>query len=208
VFLLLKHELTVTGGLARYLPKLYQYQAATMKGLSRSQPELERLFANSVYPTVTLNFGPHVITPEHVDMLNNPFGMCAITSNGNFDHTKGGHIYMELLKIVCEFPSGSTVLLLSGTCGHGNTPIRPGESRYLMTQYGAGALYCWAAYRYQSTESLLSEPDRARQKREIDGAPGARAAWAMGLLSKADELEQDREDVFGGNSPLSVGHRV
>jgi hypothetical protein len=211
VFLLERKLSTVTGGLAHYLPKLYQYQAITMKGLSRSQPELERPFANSVYPTATLNLGPNIVTPEHVDMLNNPFGMCAITSNGNFDHEKGGHIYMELLKIVCEFPSGSTVLLLSGTCGHGNTPIQPGESRYLMTQYGAGALYRWAAYGYQSTESLLSQPDGARQKREIDGAPGARAAWAMGLLSKADELEQDREDVFGGSSlgvPLSVGHLV
>jgi hypothetical protein len=211
VFLLERKLSAVIGGLARYVPKLYQYQATTMKGFGHRQPELERPFANSVYPTATLNLGPNVVTPEHVDMLNNPFGMCAITSNGNFDHEKGGHIYMELLKIVCEFPSGSTILLLSGTCGHGNTPIRSGESRYSMTQYGAGALYRWAAYGYQSTESLLSQPDGARQKQEIDGAPGARAAWAMGLLSKADELEQDREDVFGGNSlgvPLSVGRSV
>ncbi|KAJ7753027.1 hypothetical protein B0H14DRAFT_2635668 [Mycena olivaceomarginata] len=172
-----------SSGLARYLPKLYRYQATTMKGLCRNQPELEHPFDNSVFPTVTLNLGPNVVTPVHVDMLNNPFGMCAITSNSNFDSTKGGHIYMELLKIVCEFPSGSTILLLSGTCGHGEYANTAGQ------------------------KSLFDDPpDGARQKREIDGVPGTRATWAMGLLSKADELEQDREDVFGGNSlgvPLS-----
>jgi hypothetical protein len=211
-FLLLEYKLsTVTGGLARYLLKLYQYQATTMKGLCRSQPELERPFDNSAFPMVTLNLGPNVVTLVHVDMLNNPFGMCAITSNSPFDSTKGRHIYMELLKIVCEFPSGSTILLLSGTCGHGNTPIRRGESRYSMTQYAAGALYRWAAYGYQSGESLLSQPDGAQQKQEIDGEPGAWATWVMGLLSKADKLEQDRKDMFSGNSleePLSVGHSI
>ncbi|KAJ7790385.1 hypothetical protein B0H14DRAFT_2626042 [Mycena olivaceomarginata] len=147
VFLLERKLSPVIGGLARYLPKLYQYQATTMKGFSHRQPELERPFANLVYPTATLNLGPNIVTPEHVDMLSNPFGI-----------------------------------------------------RYSMTQYGAGALYRWAAYGYQSTESLLSQPDGAQQKREIDGVPGVRAAWAIGLLSKADELEQDREDVFGSNS--------
>ncbi|KAF8207398.1 hypothetical protein K438DRAFT_1755447 [Mycena galopus ATCC 62051] len=182
-----------SSGLARFLPKLYQYQATTIKGLWDDRPELERPFVNSVFPTTTLNLGPNVVTPEHVDMLNNPFSMCMITSNGTFDHTQGGHIYMKQLKTVCEFPSGSTILLLSGTCGHGNTPIRPGKSRY------------------QSTESLWSQPDGARQKREIDGAPGAQATWAMGLLSITNELEKDCEEFFGGNwpgEPLSVGHGV
>ncbi|KAJ7894255.1 hypothetical protein B0H14DRAFT_2334548, partial [Mycena olivaceomarginata] len=170
-----------SSGLARYLPKLYQYQTTTMKGLCRTHPELKRPFDNSCFPMVTFNLGPNIVTPEHVDMLNNPFGMCAITSNGIFDHTKGGHIYIELLKIVCEFPSGSTIFLLSGTCGHGNTPIRRDESRYSMTQYAAGALYRWAAYRHQSAESLLSQPDGARQKQEIDGAPGEAGRMGDGV---------------------------
>ncbi|KAF8214426.1 hypothetical protein K438DRAFT_1562812 [Mycena galopus ATCC 62051] len=200
-----------SSGLARYLPKLYRYHTTTMKGLCKRHPELERPFQNSVYPTVTLNLGPDVVTPKHLDMLNNPFSMCAVTAAGNFDHTLGGHIFMKQLKVVCEFPSGSTILLLSGTCAHGNTPIQLGERRYSMTQYAVGALFRWAEYGYQSTESLSGTPDGARQKREIDGEPGARAAWVMGLLSKAHELEKDREEVFGGNSPkvpLSVCHPV
>jgi hypothetical protein len=154
-------------------------------------------FPNSVFPTTTFNLGPDVVTAEHLDMLNNPHGMCGVTSSGRYDHKVGGHIYLEQMKLVCKFPSGSTVLLLSGTCVHGNTPIQKGETRYSMTQYAAGALFRWAAYGYQTAKSLLSQSGGAALKREFDGEPGARAAWALGLLSKASELAADRAAVFG-----------
>ncbi|KAF7349657.1 hypothetical protein MSAN_01692200 [Mycena sanguinolenta] len=100
--------------------------------------------------------------------------MCAVMSAGRFDHTKGGHIYMKQLRVACEFPSGSTILLLS-----------------------AGALFRWAAYGQQSAQSLLAQSGGAARKREIDGEDGVRAAWALGLLSKADDLDADRQEVFG-----------
>ncbi|KAF8146580.1 hypothetical protein K438DRAFT_1869087, partial [Mycena galopus ATCC 62051] len=121
-----------SSGLGRYLPKLYQHQRSTMQGILRDQPELRIPFDNSIFPTVTFNLGPDVVTAEHLDLLNNAYGMCGITLNGSFDHT--------------QFPSGSTILLLSATCEHGNTPIRKGETRYSMTQYAAGGLLRWAAY--------------------------------------------------------------
>ncbi|KAF8127737.1 hypothetical protein K438DRAFT_1646042 [Mycena galopus ATCC 62051] len=186
-----------SSGLARYLPKLYQHQRTTMQGILLDQPELQLPFDNSIFPTVTFNLGPDVVTPEHLDLLNNSYGMCGVTSNGKFDHTHGGHIYLKQLKTVCEFPSGSTVLLLSATCEHGNTPIGTGETRYSLTQYAAGGLFRWAAYGYQSAESLLAQPGGAARKEEVDGAPGERATFALGLLSKADEVEADREAVFG-----------
>ncbi|KAJ6484705.1 hypothetical protein C8R45DRAFT_803409, partial [Mycena sanguinolenta] len=135
-----------SSGLASYQPKLYQHQRATLRGILQAQPELSHPFRNSVFPSVTFNLGPQVITAEHIDFLNNPYGMCAVTSAGRFDYKKGGHIYIKQLKTVCEFPSGSTILLLSGTCAHGNTPIQAGETRYSMTQYAAGTLFRWAAY--------------------------------------------------------------
>ncbi|KAF8178863.1 hypothetical protein K438DRAFT_1680740 [Mycena galopus ATCC 62051] len=186
-----------SSGLGRYLPKLYQHQRSTMQGILHDQPELRMPFDNSIFPTVTFNLGPDVVTAEHLDLLNNAYGMCGITSNGSFDHTRGGHIYIKQLKTVCEFPSGSTILLLSATCEHGNTPIRKGETRYSMTQYAAGGLFRWAAYGYQSTSSLLAEAGGEARKQEIDGAPGEHATFALGLLSKADELDADREEVFG-----------
>ncbi|KAF8136882.1 hypothetical protein K438DRAFT_1881670 [Mycena galopus ATCC 62051] len=184
-------------GLARYLPKLYRHQRDVMKGLLVDQPDLQLPFNNSIFPTVTFNLGLNVVTPEHLDMLNNAYGMCTVTSAGKFDHMHGGHIYMKQLKTVCEFPSGSTILLLSATCEHGNTPIQNGETRYLMTQHVAGGLFRWVAYGYQSAASLLAEPGGTACKEKIDGAPGEHVEFALGLLSKAEELQADRQEVFG-----------
>ncbi|KAK6966733.1 hypothetical protein R3P38DRAFT_3337733 [Favolaschia claudopus] len=110
-----------SSGFARYAPKLYEYYFNTLRGLYHRQPELEQLFPNSIFPTASFNLGPDVVTPEHLDMLNLPHGMCAITSGGKFDHKRGGHIFIKQLNALCEFPSGSTILLLSGSCDHGNT---------------------------------------------------------------------------------------
>ncbi|KAJ6503842.1 hypothetical protein C8R45DRAFT_1185853 [Mycena sanguinolenta] len=125
----------------------------------------------------------------------------SVTSAGCFDYKRGGHIYIKPLKTVCEFPSGSTILLLSGTCAHGNTPIQTGETRYLMTQYATSALFRWAAYGHQSVKSLLAQPEGATQK--LDGKEGACMAWALGLLSKPEELDADRQAVFGDMSESS-----
>ncbi|KAF8169711.1 hypothetical protein K438DRAFT_226142 [Mycena galopus ATCC 62051] len=183
-----------SSGLARYFPKLYQDYKATMEGLLQKHPDLQLPFSNSVFPTATFNLGPQVVTPEHLDVLNNPHGVCGVTSGGKYNHKLGGHLYLKQLKFVCEFPSGSTVLLLSAACEHGNTPIQAGETRYSMTQYAAGGLFRWAAYGYQSEKALLSQPNGAKLKHDIDGG---RAARALGFLLMASELEADRKAVFG-----------
>ncbi|KAK7063966.1 hypothetical protein R3P38DRAFT_3301598 [Favolaschia claudopus] len=182
-----------SSGFARYAPKLYEYYYNTLHGLYEKQPELEQLFHNSIFPTASFNLGPDVVTPEHLDMLNLPHGMCAVTSGGNFDYKRGGHIFMKQLNLFCEFPSGSTILLLSGSCDHGNTPIAKNETRYSMTQYAAGALFRWAAYGYQSATSLLAQLGGEAMKREADGEQAARA---IDMLSKLSELDADREAVF------------
>ncbi|KAF8145452.1 hypothetical protein K438DRAFT_1630172 [Mycena galopus ATCC 62051] len=130
-----------SSGLAHYAPKLYHSYCQTMCSLLKCQPELKRPFKNSVFPTATFNLGPDVVTPRHLDMLNNALGFCAVTSGGRFNHELGGHIYLEHINVICEFPSGSTVLLLSGACEHGNTPIAKREMQYSMTQYAAGSLF-------------------------------------------------------------------
>ncbi|KAJ6461286.1 hypothetical protein C8R47DRAFT_981470, partial [Mycena vitilis] len=189
-----------SSGFAYYLPKMYQDYLKTMKGLYAHQAELVQLFNNSVFPAATWNLGPDVVTSSHTDMLNAPFGVCPITSAGRYDHRLGGHLCLKQLKLVIQFPSGATSMILSAAVEHGNTPIQEGETRYSMTQYAAGELFRWAGYGYQSTKSLLAMPGGVEKKRQFDGEPGARAAWAISLLSKIDELQADREAVFGGNS--------
>ncbi|KAJ7601363.1 hypothetical protein DFH06DRAFT_1353013 [Mycena polygramma] len=87
--------------------------------------------------TATWNLGPAVVTIEHEDVLNAHFFMCAITSTGNYNYKRGGQLYMKQLKLVIEFPPGSTILLLSAAITHGNTPVAKEETRYSMTQYCA-----------------------------------------------------------------------
>jgi hypothetical protein len=181
--------------MVRYLPKLYEFFSTTLKGIYENQPELEQLFSNSIFPATTWNLGPDVVTEEHNDLLN--FGVCGIASGGSYNHKRGGHLYMKQLKLVIEFPSGSSVLIPSAAITHGNTPIAKGETRYSMTQYAAGALFRWAKYGYKSAKALLAQVGGAAKKKLIDGDPEARAAWALGLFSKIDELEEDRQAIFG-----------
>ncbi|KAJ7653997.1 hypothetical protein DFH06DRAFT_906621, partial [Mycena polygramma] len=180
-----------SSGLAHYVPKLYDFFCKTLRGIYDNQPELEHLFSNSVFPAATWNLGPQVVTEEHEDGLNPPFGMCALTSGGKYDYRLGGHLSMKQLKAVIQFPPGSTILMLSACVTHGNTPIAKNETRYSMTQYASGELFRWAAYGYRSASTLLATAKGAAEKREIDGEPGERAAWALGLLSKAAELKAD-----------------
>ncbi|KAH9028839.1 hypothetical protein EDB83DRAFT_2193757, partial [Lactarius deliciosus] len=65
---------------------------------------------------------------------------CSITSLGTFDPKKGGHIILWDFKMVMEFPASSTVLISSALITHSNTPIRPGEKQFCITQFVAGGL--------------------------------------------------------------------
>ncbi|KAJ7308736.1 hypothetical protein DFH08DRAFT_823764 [Mycena albidolilacea] len=67
-----------------------------------------------------------------------------------------------------------------------------------MLNYAMGCvIFRWAAYGHQTVQSLLAEKGGAARKAEIDGDPGKRAEYALGLLLKADELDADCKEVFG-----------
>ncbi|KAJ7891616.1 hypothetical protein B0H14DRAFT_3428403 [Mycena olivaceomarginata] len=160
-----------SSGLARYLPRLYRHYKSTMQSIFKHQPELTQLFPNSIFPRPPSTWAP---TSSAGTSISNISKWCA-----------------------SEFPSGASVLLLSGPCHHGNTPIARRETRYSMTQYAAGALFRWVAYGHQTVQSLLAQKGGAAHKAEVDGELGARAEYVLGLLSKADELDADRKEVFG-----------
>ncbi|KAJ7694604.1 hypothetical protein B0H17DRAFT_931568, partial [Mycena rosella] len=183
-------------GLAMYSPKLYKYYCRVLKKLFERHPGLLHNFANSIFPAATFNCGPDAVTFSHLDYLNLSHGWCGITCGGRFDHTLGGHIHMDQIRLVIEFPSAASILIPSGCLTHGNTPIQKGEARHSITQYAAGGLFRWAAYGFQSAKDLLATAGGAAAKASFDGNPGSRWEWALSLFSKYDELQADRAAVF------------
>ncbi|KAJ7745310.1 hypothetical protein B0H16DRAFT_1462826 [Mycena metata] len=95
----------------------------------------------SVFASATFNLGPHAWIFKHRDFLNLPFGWCPVTALGDFDPTQGGHLVLWDLKLLIEFPPGSTILIPSATLAHSNIPVAKTEYRASFTQYSAGGLF-------------------------------------------------------------------
>ncbi|KAJ6600508.1 hypothetical protein DFH09DRAFT_1498180 [Mycena vulgaris] len=146
---------------------------------------------------VTFNLDPQSVTFDHVDYHNNPLGWCAITNGGDFDYKKSAQIYLDQIKVVVEFPSGASNLVPSAIIRHGNTPLAPGETCYSITQYAAGGLFRYVKYGFKTAKQLLAQKGGRQMKAALDGAPGERASWGLGLYSKEDELVTDHATAFG-----------
>ncbi len=70
-------------------------------------------WTSCIFAAVTFNFSPQTCTFRHTDSANLPFGWCAITALGRFDPRFGGHLVLWDLKLVLDFPPGSTILIPS-----------------------------------------------------------------------------------------------
>ncbi|KAJ7155576.1 hypothetical protein C8R43DRAFT_1000503 [Mycena crocata] len=152
-------------------------------------PHLPRNFDRSVFACAAFNFGPNVWTFKHRDVLNIPFGWCAVQALGRFDPRKGGHLILWDLKLVIEFPHGATILLPSATVEHSNIPVQPGDERASFTQYTAGGLMRYVDNGFR-TEQELEEQDPAAYK-EMWADKEARWEMGISLLSTVDELLED-----------------
>jgi hypothetical protein len=114
-------------------------------------------FKNSPFASLTVNFGPRTICVFHRDFANLAPGMCAITALGNYDHTKGGHIVLWELKLIIEFPPGTTVLIPSAFVTHANIPVAEDEIQYSFTQYSAASLYRYVENGFVSNKTLFAQ---------------------------------------------------
>ncbi|KAI0055804.1 hypothetical protein BV25DRAFT_1815131, partial [Artomyces pyxidatus] len=167
-------------------PLLFDHYDAVLRDISRDRPGLSKPFRNSVFPTATFNLGPQAVTFPHRDAKNVPYGWCAVTALGNYNPELGGHIYLWELKLVVEFPPGSTILIPSALVTHGNTPIQPGEVRQSFTQYCAGSLMRWHAYGFRTADALSREDPAL--KKHLAATEGQRRAAALALFSKHKDL--------------------
>jgi hypothetical protein len=183
------------GAFAFYSPKLFQYYRNQLDALYDHHPTLRRNFKNSVMPASTFNLGPDTVCWDHTDPNNVAHGFCPITSLGTYDSKKGGHIILKQLRLIIEFPPGSTILIPSATLIHSNTPISPGETHYSFTQYCAGGLMRWVDYGFRSVKDLLAEKG-GKEKASIINGGESRWRRMLDLFSKVDELQEDRKAVF------------
>ncbi|KIK50040.1 hypothetical protein GYMLUDRAFT_253326 [Collybiopsis luxurians FD-317 M1] len=69
--------------------------------------------------------------------------------------TKGGELVLWDLGIAIRFPPGSSIIILSAILRHSNLPIQPGEKRYSITQYSAGALFRFVANGMKNDKDFL-----------------------------------------------------
>lgn len=187
-----------SGQFAYYFPKIYHYYSTNLRRLYRDHSHLTPNFCNSIFPACTFNMGPDVATWLHADTGNYFGGGCPIYCGGEFDPKLGGHLILWDLKLVIEFPPGSTIIIPSSSLTHGNTPIQPGETRVSFTQYCAGGLFRWVKYGYQTFKTCAEQdPDF---KKEMDGKAEGRWRRAMGRFSKLNELHVDRKRLFKSRS--------
>ncbi|KAJ7742910.1 hypothetical protein B0H16DRAFT_1323052, partial [Mycena metata] len=178
--------------LAFWAPSLYQYYRSCN---SRLDPKLTtpRPFARSVFASATFNLGPHAWTFKHRDVLNLPFGWCPVTAFGDFDPTQGGHLVLWDLKLVIEFPHGSTILIPSATLAHSNIPVAKTEYRASFTQYSAGGLFRYVDNDFM-TEAELAESNPEKYRENL-ASKEARWEMGVGLWSTLDELVELAEPV-------------
>ncbi|KAI0037997.1 hypothetical protein FA95DRAFT_1613711 [Auriscalpium vulgare] len=149
-----------------------------LKDIRADNPGLTPPYPNSVFPAATFNFGPRIATAPHRDYYNVPFGWCSITALGRYNPKLGGHLILWDLKLVIEFPPGSTILIPSALLTHSNVAIRQGETRRSFTQYCAGGLMRWHAYGRRTAASLRrADPGL---KAELDASVEQRVADALG----------------------------
>ncbi|KAJ7192618.1 hypothetical protein GGX14DRAFT_379917 [Mycena pura] len=171
---------------ALWAPKVHRYYQEHDDALHRKMPDLGRNFAKSVFSCAAFNFGPKVCTFKHRDILNVPFGWCAVTAMGEFDHRTGGHLVLWDLELVVEFPHAATILLPSATIAHSNIPVGVDEMRGSFTQYTPGGLIRYVDNGFR-TEGELQEEDPAEYARLL-ALKATRWDMGISLLSTVEEL--------------------
>ncbi|KAI9060951.1 hypothetical protein FKP32DRAFT_1576973, partial [Trametes sanguinea] len=172
-----------SGAFQLFAPRLYDYYEDTLNALLVRNVALCPNFPKNPFAAATFNLGPRTISLPHTDHLNLPWGWCAITAIGDFDPVQGGHIVLHDLRMIIEFPPGSTILIPSAILRHSNSSIAAGERRYSFTQYSAGGLFRWAENGFRTVKSM---PAVSAKQVEADGA--ARWERGIGMLNVWKEL--------------------
>ncbi|KAF8969040.1 hypothetical protein BDZ97DRAFT_1797433 [Flammula alnicola] len=167
-------------------PGIYRYQKSCIEQLLAHDPELKCTTPKTIFPTTACNFR-NVCCYKHHDMQNCPFGWCAITALGDFDHTLGGHLVLWELKLDIEFPHGYTVFIPSATITHSNIPVVDGDVRVSITQYCTGSIFCYVDNGFRTDRALHEEDKKRYEKSQAQKDHMWR--MSLGLLSTVQDLK-------------------
>ncbi|THU82126.1 hypothetical protein K435DRAFT_823280 [Dendrothele bispora CBS 962.96] len=146
---------------AYWSPKLYNYYVDTVQKLRGNDPSLVFNFSNSIFACATYNFGPETVTVTHLDYLNYIAGWCGIT---NF------------------VPSS---LIPSAYLQHSNTAIPFGETRYLFTQYTAGAIFRYIEDGFRMRTQMSEEEQKEAEEKQRE-----RITIDLNMYSTIPELKK------------------
>ena len=148
-----------------YFPKIHGAYKTLLDELILWDPTLRRTFPGTSFAAASVNFGPKTECYPPRDFGNFSCGQCTVTSLGDYDADKGGHLAFWDLGLLIRFPPGSLTLLPSALVRHSNTPVAPHERRYSFAQYTPGGLFRWASSGFKLGPRKLVEPGEVQQKR-------------------------------------------
>lgn len=137
-----------------YFPKMHEYYQSTMLKIKQSDPSFKSPFVDT-FPSAAFNLGLQIICKPHRDFKNLAFGICAIMALGAFDAEEGGHLVLDELHLVIEFPPGSTALISFVVVTHLNTRVRLGEKRFSFIQYASGTIFLYVKNGMQTDKTVL-----------------------------------------------------
>ena len=178
---------------AAYYPRVYREYVQLFARMGERYPDFEPPIGGSHFAAASGNVA-RAQTRSHQDEMNKANGICAIFNTGDFDPVLGGHLVLEQLGIVIEFPPGTVILIPSATLVHGNVAIGEHESRESVTLYTAGGLFRWVEYGFM-TEKDLKEKHPEKWAAELRGRKG-RWKRALDQFSTPYSLVDDRKAVL------------
>ncbi|KAK7026662.1 hypothetical protein VNI00_015535 [Paramarasmius palmivorus] len=145
----------------------------------------------SVFAAFTVNFGPQTVCYPHLDLKNLAYGWCAITALGDYDWHAGSHLVLWDLKLIIEFPPGTSIFIPSALVTHSNTAIAPSERRYSFTMYSAGGLFRWVEHGFISEKVYNSTLNKA------EATLAGKERWASGfaLFSTLADLKASAQNA-------------
>ena len=181
--------------LARFAPKVYADMHHKLEALY-GYHGFSLNFPRSIYPAMTVNFGPRTVCVPHLNAANDAVNWCHISAYGRFNSQLGGHVLLLKPRMAVEFPAGAHAFIPSALFPHANVDIQPGEIRQSFTQYCAGGLLRWVDCGFRTVKTLEAENPAAYE--EYVSGLLERTLARVDLFSTLESVDADWEALRQG----------